>query len=91
MAIAPDGVAVVIETKTMTYERRTSPFCTTRRRGSLDAGEGGHAGAPLASTCLVRARGVERVEHDVLVVSIDRLTDVLRVAAGMGPDARSAG
>ena len=42
------------------------------------------------SLCLVRARGLERVEHDVVVVSIDRLTNVLRVAAGMGPDARSS-
>jgi hypothetical protein len=42
----------------------------------------------LGVLCLVRARGVERVEDDVLVVSIDRLTHVLRVAAGMGPDAR---
>jgi hypothetical protein len=33
--------------------------------------------------CLVRARGIERVENDVLVVSIDRLTHVLRVAAEM--------
>jgi hypothetical protein len=37
--------------------------------------------------CLIRARGVERVEHDVLVVSIDRLTHVLRVATGMSPGA----
>jgi hypothetical protein len=34
--------------------------------------------------CLVRARGVERVEEDVLVVWIDRLTDVLRAAARIG-------
>ena len=34
--------------------------------------------------CLVHARGVERVEDDVLVVSIDRLTYVLRLAAGDG-------
>ena len=39
----------------------------------------------LGVMCLVRARGVERVEHDVLVVSVDRLTHVLRVAAGMDP------
>jgi len=30
----------------------------------------------------VRARGVERVEEDVLVVSIDRLPGALRAAAG---------
>ena len=33
--------------------------------------------------CVVRAQGVERVEHDVLVVSVDRLAHVLRVAARM--------
>ena len=32
--------------------------------------------------CLVRARGVERVEDDVLVVSIDRLMPAVRSAAG---------
>ena len=37
--------------------------------------------------CLVRARGVERVEQDVLVVSIERLTHILRAAAGIGPGA----
>jgi hypothetical protein len=35
--------------------------------------------------CIVTARGVERVEDGVLVVSIDRLTRVLRVAAAMAP------
>ena len=39
----------------------------------------------LGVMCLVRAWGVERVEHDVLVVSVDRLIHVLRVAAGMPP------
>jgi len=34
--------------------------------------------------CLVNARGVERVDDGVLVVSIDRLPWVLRVAAGFG-------
>ena len=36
----------------------------------------------LAVLCLARGRGVQRVEHDVLVVSIDRLTPALRTAAG---------
>jgi hypothetical protein len=39
--------------------------------------------------CLVRARGIERVEQGVLVVSIDRLTGLLRSAlsgwAGLPP------
>jgi hypothetical protein len=91
VAIAPTGVAVVIETKTRTYERRHLALvhdqaawlarCRRRRarRGALGV------------MCLVRARGVERVEHDVLVVSVDRLIHVLRVAAGMRPGARSSG
>jgi hypothetical protein len=45
----------------------------------------------LGVVCIVRARGVERVEHGVLVVSIDRLTHVLRVAAAMGAHAPSSG
>jgi hypothetical protein len=35
--------------------------------------------------------GRERVEHDVLVISIDRLPHVFRVAAGVGRDAPSNG
>jgi hypothetical protein len=45
----------------------------------------------LAVMCLARARGVERAEDDVLVVSIDRLTHILRVAAGTGRDPPSSG
>ena len=45
----------------------------------------------LGVMCLVRARGIERVEHDVLVVSIDRLTLVLRVAAGVRSQPPSLG
>jgi hypothetical protein len=91
VAIAPSGVAIAIETKTRTYDgrhlarvREQAGWLSRRRRRWAQDG-------PLAVMCLVRVRGVERVEHDVLVVSIDRLTHVLRVAAGMGPDARSAG
>ena len=40
----------------------------------------------LGVMCLVRARGVERVDEDVLVVSIDRLTHVLRAAERMCSD-----
>ena len=65
--------------------------CESRRGGCLGAGEDGHETVPLPSSAFVRVRGVGRVEHDVVVVSIDRLTHVLRVAAGMGPDARLAG
>jgi hypothetical protein len=91
VAIAPNGIAIAIETKTRTYEAHhlarvseQAGWLSRRRRRWARNGA-------VAVMCLVRMRGVERVEHDVLVVSIDRLTHVLRVAAGMGPDARSFG
>jgi thioredoxin 2 len=91
VAIAPTGIAVAIETKTRSYDgrhlarvREQAGWLSRRRLRWARNGA-------LAVMCLVRVRGVERVEHDVVVVSIDRLTHVLRVAAGMGPDARSAG
>ena len=40
----------------------------------------------LGVMCLVRARGVERVDDEVLVVSIDRLTRVFRAADRMCSD-----
>ena len=89
VAIAPTGIAVAIETKTRTYDgrqlarvREQAAWLSRRRRRW--ARNGG-----LGVMCVVRARGVERVEHDVLVVSLDRLTHALRVAAGMAPDANS--
>jgi Nuclease-related domain len=88
VAIAPTGVAVAIETKTRTYDRhhlarvheQAAWLFRRRRRWSR--------GGVLAVLCLVRMRRVERCEDDVLVVSIDRLTPVLRVAARMRSDAR---
>jgi hypothetical protein len=91
VAISPAGIAVAIETKTRTYDdrqiarvREQAAWLSRRRRRWARNGA-------LGVMCLVRARGVERVEHDVLVVSIDRLTHVLRVAAGMRPYAPSSG
>ena len=87
VAIAPTGIAVAIETKTRTYDRRhlarvreQAAWLSRRRQRWARNGA-------LGVVCLVRARGVERVEHEVLVVSIDRLTHVIRVAAGMLPGA----
>jgi Nuclease-related domain len=89
VAIAPTGIAIAIETKTRTYDgghlarlREQAAWLSRRRRRWARNGA-------LGVMCLVRVRDVERVEHDVLVVSIDRLTHVLRIAAGMGPDALS--
>ena len=88
VAIAPGGIAIAIETKTRSYDQRhlarvreQVAWLSRRRRRWARSGA-------LGVLCLVRARGLERVEDDVVVVSIDRLTHVLRVAAGMGPDAR---
>jgi len=90
MAISPTGIAVAIETKTRSYDQRhlarvreqVAWLSRRRRRWACNSAVG--------VMCLVRARGVERVEHDVLVVSIDRLTHVPRVAAGMRPHAPQA-
>jgi hypothetical protein len=91
VAIAPTGIAVAIETKTRTYDRRhlgrvreQAAWLSRRRRRWFRNGA-------LGVMCLVRARGIERVEETVLVVSVDRLTRVLRVAAGIRPGAPSSG
>jgi hypothetical protein len=91
IAISPTGIAVAIETKTRTYDgrhlarvREQAAWLSRHRRRWARNGA-------IGVMCLVRARGVVRVEHDVLVVSIDRLTHVLRLAAGTRPDARSSG
>lgn len=64
--------------------------CGSRRGGCRGVGEDGHETVSLQSCASFVCGGVERVEHDVLVVSIDRLTHILRVAAGRASDARSA-
>ena len=82
VAIAPTGIAVAIETKTRSYDarhvarvREQAAWLSRRRRRWCRHGV-------LAVVCLVRVRGVQRVEDDVLVVSIDRLTPAVRSAAG---------
>ena len=86
VAIAPTGIVVAIETKTRTYEarhvarvREQADWLSRRRRRWARNGV-------LGVVCLVGARSVERVEQDVLVVSIDRLTHVLRVAERMSSE-----
>jgi hypothetical protein len=90
VAIAPSGIAVAIEAKTRTYDeghlarvREQAAWLSRPRRRWARNGA-------LGVMCLVRARGVERVEDEGLVVSIDRLTHVVRVVAGMRPDVRSS-
>jgi hypothetical protein len=81
VAIAPTGVGFAIETKSRTYNERQlsrvveqARWLGRRRRRWCDRGA-------LAVLCVVRAAGVERFEHGVLVVSIDRLVPVLREVA----------
>jgi len=84
VAIAPSGVGIVIETKTRTYDGNhlarapeQEAWLLRRRRRWCRAGA-------LAVLCVAGVRGVERVEDEVLVVSLDRLVSVLRAAAAMG-------
>jgi hypothetical protein len=80
VAISSTGIAVAIETKTSSYDQRhvarvreQVAWLSRRRRRWARNGA-------LGVVCIVRARGVERVERGVLVVSIDRLTHVIRWA-----------
>jgi hypothetical protein len=84
VTIAPRdaGLAFAIETKTSTYRpehvRRaaaTARWLMSRRRRWCPRGA-------MPVVCLVRPRGIERVEDGVLIVSLDRLPGALRVAAG---------
>ena len=84
VAIAPTGIAIAIETKTRTYDahhlarvREQAAWLSRRRRRWARDGA-------LGILCVVHARDIEVVKDDVLVVSLDRLTYVLRLAAGMG-------
>jgi Nuclease-related domain len=82
VAIAPTGITFTIETKTRTFDARhlavvremAAWLCRRRRRWSRRG--------MLPVLCVVRARGLERIEDGVLIVSIDRLVAALRTAAG---------
>ena len=78
LAIAPTGVGFAIETKTRIYDGRhlarvgeQAAWLSRRRRRWCRRGA-------VPVVCLVRVHGVERVEHGVLVISVDRLIPVLR-------------
>jgi Nuclease-related domain len=86
LAIAPGGAGFVVETKTRMYDdrhlarvREQAAWLSRRRRRWCRRGA-----VPIV--CLVRPRGIERLEREVLVVSIDRLIPTLRSgAAALGP------
>jgi nuclease-like protein len=82
LAITPTGVGFAIETKTRAYDDRhlarvrdQAAWVWRRRRRWCRRGA-------VPVVCLVHARGVHRLEQNVLVVSIDRLIPVLRSAVG---------
>jgi Nuclease-related domain len=82
VAIAPTGIAFVIETKTRTFEdrhlaaaRAMAVWLYRRRRRWCRRGA-------LPVLCVVRARAVERIDDGVLIVSVERLVGALRTAAG---------
>ena len=88
VVIAPTGVAFAIETKTRTYEdrhvisvREQAAWLARRRRRWCRRGA-------LGVLCVVRARGVERFDHEVLVVSIDLLVPALCAVAAYGRPVR---
>jgi Holliday junction resolvase-like predicted endonuclease len=81
VAIAPTGIAFAIETKTRTYQQshlakvnEQAAWLTRHRPRWCPRGA-------LPVLCVTRGR-VDHVQHDVLVVSVDRLAGALRVAAG---------
>ena len=88
VAIAPTGIGFAIESKARTFDachlaraRQTAVWLYRRRRRWCRRGA-------LPVLCVVRARGVQRVEDGVLVVSLDRLAPALRSGAGTSPRPR---
>ena len=88
VAIAPTGTAFAIESKTRTFDarhlhhaRQTAAWLYRHRRRWYRRGA-------LPVLCVVRARGVQRAEDEVLVVSLDRLAPALRAGAGTSPRPR---
>jgi hypothetical protein len=81
IAIAPGGVACAIETKTRTYGEQHLRLVRNQGAGLWRRRWRWCRGGALPVLCIVRARGVERWEGGVLVVSMDRIVHALRVAA----------
>jgi Nuclease-related domain len=81
VAIAPTGVAFAIETKTRTYQpshlatvNEQAVWLHQHRQRWCP-----HGAFPVL--CVTRGR-TEQIQHDVLVVSVDRLVGALRTASG---------
>ena len=85
VAIAPTGVAFAIETKTRTYH---PPHLAAVRDQAAWLGRHRRHWSPrgaLPVLCVSRGPSLERLEDEVLVVSVDRLTGVLRTTAATTP------
>jgi hypothetical protein len=78
VVIAPSGVGFAIETKTRTYDHRQLGRVLEQARWLGRRRRRWYRRGALAVLCVVRAAGVERYEHGVLVVAIDRLVCVLQ-------------
>lgn len=81
VAIAPTGIAFAIETKTRTYTplhlakiKEQAAWLRHHRPGWCP-----HGTRPVL--CVTRGR-IEQIQHDVLVISVNRLVAALRAAAG---------
>ena len=88
LAIAPGGLAFAVETKTRAYDdrhlarvREQAAWLARRRRRWCRRGA-------VPVICVVRARGVQRLEQDVLVVSLDQPVPALQSGVGGGRSAR---
>lgn len=79
VAIAPTGIAFAVETKTRAYDERHLARVREQAAWLWRRRWCGQGAVPIL--CIVRARGVQRWEAGVLVVSIDRLTRRLQGAA----------
>ncbi len=86
VARAPSGMGFLIETKTLRYTRahlevtRNAARRLARRRRRYPSGV-----HPVV--CLACGEHVQRVQHDVLVVSLDRLVGALRRANALSDNA----
>jgi hypothetical protein len=79
---APSGVVFMVETKTLRYTRAHLVRAGDAARWL--AGRRRFASGVRPVICLARATRVERLEGDVLVVSLERLVPALRRAAAIG-------
>jgi hypothetical protein len=86
VAIAPSRIAFAVETRPGATTSATTLVCGTSRHGCGAADDGGAGGVrcrrgAVPVLCVVRARGLVRWEHGVLVVSPEWLVPTLQHAA----------